>query len=102
VKAIQVAAGSSKQVLVAPLQTMAKNGYLYIYVSNQSPQDVYFDDLIGTHTTGPLLQEQSYYPFGLQMAGISDKALGKLDSKNKFNGGVEWVHFKMSQFKRRF
>jgi len=87
--AMQVMAGSSKQALVAPLQTIAKNGYLYIYVSNQSPQNVYFDDLIIKHYTGPLLQEQSYYPFGLEMAGISDKALGKLDSKNKFNGGSE-------------
>jgi RHS repeat-associated protein len=87
--ALQVQSGSSKQALVAPLQTMAKNGYLYVYLSNQSPQNVYFDDLIVTHTTGPLLQEQSYYPFGLQMAGISDKAMIKPDSKNKFNGGVE-------------
>jgi len=87
--AMQVQAGSSKQALVAPLQTIAKNGYLYIYVSNQSPQNVYFDDLIIKHYTGPLLQEQSYYPFGLEMAGISDKAMNKLDSKNKFNGGVE-------------
>jgi len=87
--ALQVQSGSSKQPLVAPLQTMAKNGYLYVYLSNQSPQDVYFDDLIVTQTTGPLVQEQSYYPFGLQMAGISDKAMIKLDSKNKFNGGGE-------------
>jgi RHS repeat-associated protein len=87
--AVQVIAGSSKQALVAPLQTIAKNGYLYIYVSNQSPQNVYFDDLVIKHYTGPLLQEQSYYPFGLEMAGISDQAMGKLDSKNKFNGGVE-------------
>src|SRR6266404_8681724 len=56
---------------------------------NQSPQDVYFDDLTVTHTTGPLLQEQSYYPFGLQMSGISDKAINKLNSQNIFNGGVE-------------
>ena len=35
------------------------------------------------------MQEQSYYPFGLQMAGISDAALGKLNSQNKFNGGTE-------------
>ena len=87
--ALQVQSGSAKQPLVPSLQTMAKNGYLYVYLSNQSPQDVYFDDLIVTHTTGPLLQEQAYYPFGLQMAGISDKAMIKLDSKNKFNGGGE-------------
>jgi RHS repeat-associated protein len=71
------------------LQTIAKNGYLYVYVSNESQQDVYFDDLNVKHYTGPLVQEQSYYPFGLQMAGISDKALNKLSSQYKFNGGVE-------------
>ncbi len=71
--------------------TMAKNGFLYVYVSNETPNiNVYFDNLQVTHIKSPLLQEQSYYPFGLQMAGISDKALGKLDSKNKFDGGVSF------------
>ena len=86
----QAQPGASKQALVAPLQTIAKNGYLYIYLSNESQQDVYFDDLNVKHYTGPLVQEQSYYPFGLQMAGISDKALNKLSSQNKYNGGVEF------------
>lgn len=85
----QVEPGSSKQALVAPLQTISKNGYLYIYVSNESQQDVYFDDLTVKHYTGPLVQEQSYYPFGLQMAGISDKALLKQVVPEKFNGGIE-------------
>ncbi len=85
----QVLPGSSRQVLSAPLQTMARNGYLYVYVSNESPQDVYFDQLTVKHYTGPLTQEQSYYPFGLQMAGISDKALLKQTTAYKYDGGVE-------------
>jgi RHS repeat-associated protein len=85
----QVQSGSNKQPLVAPLQTISKNGYLFVYVSNESPQDVYFDDITVKHYTGPLLQEQSYYPFGVEMAAISDKAMNKLASAYKFNGGDE-------------
>jgi RHS repeat-associated protein len=85
----QVQPGSSKQALVAPLQTIAKSGYLYVYVSNESPQDVFFDNLTVKHITGPLVQEQSYYPFGLQMAAISDKALLKTTTAEKFNAGNE-------------
>lgn len=86
---VQVQSGASKQALVAPLQTISKNGYLFVYVSNESPQDVYFDDITVKHFTGPLLQEQSYYPFGVEMAAISDKAINKLSSVYKFNGGDE-------------
>ena len=58
-------------------------------MSNESQQDVYFDKLTVKHYTGPLSQEQSFYPFGLQMAGISDKALLKQTNPYKFNGGTE-------------
>jgi RHS repeat-associated protein len=85
-----------------------KTGFIYIYASNESATDVYFDNLIINHRSGPLLEETHYYPFGLPMAGLSCKALkgagyplnkllltGKELQDEEFNDGwdLDWFDF---------
>ena len=66
-----------------------KNGYLYVWCSNESQYNVFFDNLQVIHDRGAILEETHYYPFGLVMQGISSKAAGSLENKWKWNAGSE-------------
>ena len=55
-----------------------KNGYVYIYISNRSDQDVFFDNLSVNITTGNIIEENHYYPYGLKIAAISSKKFGDI------------------------
>jgi RHS repeat-associated protein len=47
-------------------------GYLYIYVSNESPGSrVWMDDLTINLTKSPVIQSEDYYPLGLSMSGTA-------------------------------
>lgn len=56
-----------------------KNGYVYVYVSNQSDQDVYFDNLKVGITRGNIIEENHYYAFGLRIAAISSRKPGHIN-----------------------
>lgn len=85
------ASGTVKQHWTDGLQNInvPKNGYLFVYVSNESNFNVFFDNLQVVHKPGPLVEETHYYPFGLMMAGISSKAANGLVNRQKFNDGTE-------------
>jgi len=69
-----------------------KNGYIYVYCSNESPINVYFDNLQVVHSHGPLVQDNTYSPWGLELKGISSNAvcIGNAQTqKYGFNGNEE-------------
>ena len=63
-----------------------KGGYVYIYCSNESPVNVYFDNLQVVQTRSPLIEEKHFYPGGLAMQGISSRAYGKLANAYGYQG----------------
>ncbi|MDO6431551.1 DUF6443 domain-containing protein [Flavitalea sp. BT771] len=83
--ALGVGAADNLMSLATDTIRIKKNGYLYIYLLNETKSvSVFFDNLSVTHYSGPLLEETNYYPFGLTMAGISDKALKGQYAQNKY------------------
>ncbi len=70
---------------------ITQSGYLYIYVSNTTPNiPVYFDNLKVKHIRGALLETNEYYPYGLKMASISYKASMTMTNRFGWNGGNEY------------
>jgi RHS repeat-associated protein len=69
--------------------SISQCGYLYVYCSNESDVNVYFDNLQVINTRGPLMEENHYNAWGEVLAGISYKAADIVGNKYKYNGKEE-------------
>jgi RHS repeat-associated protein len=64
-----------------------KNGYVYVYLSNDSRNiPVYFDNFSVIHTRREIVEDNAYYPYGLKIAGISARAVAKPITKEGYQG----------------
>ena len=88
---IQQIGAAGATTTIAKAVSVRRNGYAYIYFSNESDNNVYFDNFNLKHTRGPLIQETHYSPWGLSLAAISSNALtvGGSENRYKFNGSNE-------------
>ncbi|MCW3074641.1 MAG: repeat-associated core domain protein [Flaviaesturariibacter sp.] len=68
-------AGDGASALLMTEVKAPKNGYVYVYLSNESSTPVYFDDFSVSHNRSALIGEDHYYSFGLKIAAISSKAV---------------------------
>ncbi|MBL7866321.1 MAG: hypothetical protein JNK10_15765, partial [Cyclobacteriaceae bacterium] len=61
-------------------------GYVYVFISNEetTPVEVYFDDFRVEHIKSPVIESQSYYPFGL--AHSSYQRENSLNNQYQYNG----------------
>ncbi|MBL7750946.1 MAG: DUF2380 domain-containing protein [Chitinophagaceae bacterium] len=74
VKQVQ-ANGPLQAPLVLNDVNITKNGWIYVFVNNESQQPVYFDNFQIVHNRGHILEENHYSPFGLTLKAISPRAL---------------------------
>ena len=93
------------QLLEVEQTVTEKSGFLVVFPSNESPQDVFYDDIIVTDISGPVLEETHYYPWGLVMDGISTRTPLSLENRTLYQGkqlqrgefadgtGLEWYRF---------
>ncbi|MCS4165184.1 RHS repeat-associated core domain-containing protein [Sphingobacterium sp. BIGb0116] len=82
-----------------------QNGFIATYISTESSDPTYFDNLTVTLEPGVLLEEKHYYPYGLPIVGMGSSATGMLLNKNRYQGNeyredlsLNWMDFHNRQY----
>ncbi len=104
-KPVGPSAANTDPSIPAFTATVPANGYAFVYLSNNSPIEVWFDNFVVSHQRGRILQENHYYPYGLQIASISSKAAGKMDNMYRYQGAYSefeeetgWTDFELRMY----
>jgi hypothetical protein len=104
-----IGSGDTSVAMIGPSNMVVRrNGWLYVYVSNESNQNVFFDNIVVNHKHGPAVEQTDYYAFGLEIPGLSSHAYttsSYANNRYKFNGkelqsqefidstGLDWEDF---------
>jgi RHS repeat-associated protein len=97
VQVISSAAGQNWQELKLHYKA-EQNGFVQVFVYNESGQEVFFDDVTIRNDPALIVQENHYDPWGLNLVGIEKE--GRPDHKFQYNGkekqvelGLHWNDF---------
>lgn len=90
-QSFQVGNGTNNGSIVEGGIQAPKNGFVYVFLSNESTEPVYFDNLKINHIRGQIVEESHYYAFGLKIGSISSKKMastfeGSLNVKEGYQG----------------
>lgn len=102
--------GNGQAPLVISDVKAPKNGYAYVYLSNENIEPVYFDNFRVVHTRGHIIEENHYYAYGLKIAGLSSTKAGDVNEgelKNKrqyqaafseYDDDIQWNDFALRNY----
>ncbi len=84
-------------------RTFTKDGYLFVFISNSSPEiPVYFDDLTIDYTMSPIDQANDYYPFGALMGSGFERIISKTNDfryqGKEYDKDLQWYDFHARQY----
>jgi RHS repeat-associated protein len=81
--------GDGLHQLVATNLKAPKNGYVYVYLSNNGSEAVFFDNFAVSQVKSALIEESHYYAFGLKIASISSKAVASTLNPHGVSNGYQ-------------
>jgi len=88
------------QTLAADRMVITESGFLEIFANNDAQTPVYYDNMMITMTTGPVMEVNAYYPFGMIITDLSLAALPDKKNFYKYNAkelqtesGLNWHDF---------
>jgi RHS repeat-associated protein len=93
VQVISSAAGQSWQELKLHYK-VEQDGYVQVFVYNESGQEVFFDDINIRKDPALIVQENHYDPWGMNLVGIEKQ--GRPDHKFQYNGIEKQEEFSLN------
>ncbi|HEU5363886.1 MAG TPA: RHS repeat-associated core domain-containing protein, partial [Hanamia sp.] len=83
---VSTACDASRPPLTLINEEALKNGWCYIYLSDESDEPVYFDNFQVAQTHGRIIEENHYYSYGLKINGINSQAVQPILNNYGYQG----------------